>query len=291
MIKTKVWKVQQDVLREITPGGLDLEERIHKWIEYDLSIVLPNSILIGSKVKTDHGKELDLLAIDENGDLIILELKRGLTSREITTQVLDFASWAATLTINDLNEILLKRGETRSIIELISEKYGNDEEPNINENQKIYIVASEVDAITERICKYLADNGVKLNVVTFNYYKNGESELIAKNILVSEMESPNDTAKNISGRFTNKLFDESKLDIGHKVRYLPAKSKGVEVIAEISSKGRKCLNFHDSSELYSFSGLRKQVILDNDLDLIPFYTYSQWGEWEHVDKGVKLSEL
>jgi len=108
MERTKIWKVDDDKLEEITSSDLDLEERIHIWIEKDLSIILPNALLIGSKVTTDHGKELDLLAIDENGDLVIIELKRGLTPRDVTAQTLDYASWAATLSIDDLDGILKK---------------------------------------------------------------------------------------------------------------------------------------------------------------------------------------
>ena len=291
MNKTKIWKVQHDVLQEITSGGLDLEERIHKWIENDLSVVLPNSILIGSKVKTDHGKELDLLAIDENGDLVVLEIKRGLTSREVTAQALDYVSWVATLNIDDLDKILQKRGETRSIVELVSEKYDSSDDIDINENQKIYIIASEIDSITERICKYLASNGIQVNVATFNYYKDGETEFVARNVLVSDMESPKDTVKKRSGRFTTKLFDEGKLDVGCKVKYLPAEVKGVEVVAEIVRKGSKCLKVPDVDVIYSFSGLRKKTILEHKLDLNAYYPYSQWGEWELLDKNITLSEL
>lgn len=291
MNKTKIWKVQNDSLLEMSSKNLDLEERIHKWIEEDLSIVLPNAILIGSKVKTDHGKELDLLAIDENGDLVVIELKRGLTPREVTAQALDYASWVATLTPNDIDKILNKRGENRSVIELISDVFDNGEDIDINENQKIYIVASAIDSITERICKYLACNGIQINVTTFNYYKDGENEFIARNVLVSEMESPKDTVKKRSGRFTTKLFNEGKLEIGQRVKYLPASKKGIEVIAEIYRVGSKCLKLPGSDEKYSFSGLRAKVIKENSLDLNPHFPYAQWGEWELVDQNAKLSEL
>lgn len=291
MNKTKVWKVQDSTLLEMTSKRLDLEERIHKWIEDDLSIILPNAVLIGSKIKTDHGKELDLLAIDENGDLIVIELKRGLTPREVTAQALDYASWVATLTVDDIDKILSKRSESRSVIELISEAFDNGEEIEINESQKIYIVASAIDSITERICKYLASSGIQINVTTFNYYKDGESEFIARNVLVSEMDSPKDTVKKRNGRFITKLFSEGKLEVGQNVKYIPASKKGVEVIARIFRVGSKCLKLTGSEEKYSFSGLRAKVIKENDLDLNPNFPYAQWSEWELVEQNAKLSEL
>ena len=91
MQETKIWKVSNDKLSELNKSNLDLEERIHKWIENDIKIILPDAILIGSKIKTDHSKEIDLLAIDSNGDLVIIELQRGTTPREVIAQTLDYA--------------------------------------------------------------------------------------------------------------------------------------------------------------------------------------------------------
>jgi uncharacterized protein YajQ (UPF0234 family) len=217
MEKTKLWKVDNENLVAINSDHLDLEERIHKWIENDISIILPNAILVGSKVKTDHGKEIDLLAVDENGDLIIIALKRGLTPREVTAQALDYASWVNTLKEGDVNNLLLNRGINRSISELLSEKFDNNEDVDINENQKIYIVASSIDTITERICKYLADNGLQINVLTFDYFKDKEREYVARNFLVTESYSPKDNVKKKNGRYITKLFQEDKLKVNQQV--------------------------------------------------------------------------
>jgi hypothetical protein len=291
MEKTKLWKVENNELLEMTSSDLDFEERIHEWIEKDLSIILPNAILIGSKIKTDHGKELDLLAIDENGDLIIIELKRGLTPRDITAQALEYASWVATLDIDNIDSILSKRGIEKSILELLSEEFDNSEDIDINENQKIYIVATSVDFITERICKYLAKNGLKINVITFSYYQSEAKEFIARNVLVTDNIPQKESVKKRSGRYTTRLFNEEKLKVGQKIKYLPLEERGVELIATIYRSGSKCLKLENSKERYSFSGLRKKLILEHELELNPYFPYYQWGEWFLIDESLKLSEL
>jgi len=40
--KTKVWKVQGESLLKMPFKELNLEKRIHIWVEEDLSIILPN---------------------------------------------------------------------------------------------------------------------------------------------------------------------------------------------------------------------------------------------------------
>ena len=137
MQETKIWKVTNDKLNELSKSNLDLEERIHKWIENDIKIILPDAILIGSKIKTDHSKEIDLLAIDSNGDLVIIELKRGTTPREVIAQTLDYAAWVATLKADDLNAILQKQGRTETIYELLNEKFEDGEEIEINERYQV----------------------------------------------------------------------------------------------------------------------------------------------------------
>lgn len=292
MENTKLWKVENNHLIEVNTDNLDLEDRIHKWLENDISIILPNAILLGSKIKTDHQKEIDLLAIDENGDLIIIELKRGLTAREVTAQALDYASWVNTLDEDDINSILSKGGNHKTVSELMSEKFDDYEEDiEINENQKIYIVASSIDAITERICKYLVSNGLQINVLTFNYFKDKDSEFIARNFLVTEYDSPKDTGKKRKGRYITKLFQEDKLKINQKVKYLPLEDKGIIKLATVFRKGSKCLKLDDTGEIYSFSGLRKKFILDNKLDLNPHFPYWQWTEWLLIDTNTRLSDL
>ena len=64
--------------------------------------------MIGSEVITPYGSRLDLLAIDADGNLNLLELKRDKTPREVVAQVLDYGSWASTLSRDDVLDIATK---------------------------------------------------------------------------------------------------------------------------------------------------------------------------------------
>ena len=89
----RVWKIlERKNLKEIQKGKLDLEERIEDWLEQDISIISDDLLVMGRQIETDFGGIIDLLCLERNGDLVILELKRQRTPREITAQVLDYAS-------------------------------------------------------------------------------------------------------------------------------------------------------------------------------------------------------
>ena len=49
-------------------------------------------MLIGRQVRTSFGGIIDLLAIAPDGSLVLIELKRDKTPREIVAQALDYAS-------------------------------------------------------------------------------------------------------------------------------------------------------------------------------------------------------
>jgi RecB family endonuclease NucS len=71
---------------------MDSEERLEDWIATDLSLLGEPLLLIRHQVYTTGGP-LDILAMDGDGVLVIAELKRDRTPREVVAQVIDYASW------------------------------------------------------------------------------------------------------------------------------------------------------------------------------------------------------
>ena len=96
---TRLFRVSEAGLVESQRKQLDLEARIQDWVERDLSLIGVDGIILGREVRTDHGKRIDLLAMEESGSLIIIELKRASSARDIVAQVLDYASWVCNLQI------------------------------------------------------------------------------------------------------------------------------------------------------------------------------------------------
>ena len=93
----RVWAVDEsDSLKELELSKLDYEERIENWISNNVSVLVPEEsglLIIGRQVATVFGGWIDLLCINADGDLVIVELKRGKTPREVTAQALDYATW------------------------------------------------------------------------------------------------------------------------------------------------------------------------------------------------------
>lgn len=185
--EVRLWRVQGgDLLQEVARSPLNLEARLETWLERDISVLNPDLLVIGRQVETDFGGVIDLLCLDGSGDVVVVELKRHKTPREITAQALDYGSWVKDLSpekITAIGEAYLGQGKLE---EEFKRKFGTDLPETLNENHSLLIVASKIDASSERIIKYLSDTyGVNINAATFQYFREPDgSELIARIFLL-----------------------------------------------------------------------------------------------------------
>jgi hypothetical protein len=171
--EVRIWQVEKnDKLTEIDRSTLDLEERIEKWIMSDISVLSPDLLIIGEQVATAFGKYIDLLCINSSGDLVIVELKRDKTPRDVTAQTLDYASWIKDLSVEEIEAIASKHFNGTTLEAAFLSRFETDLPEVINEHHRMLVVASEIDGSTERIIRYLSETyGVDINAVRFQFYQ------------------------------------------------------------------------------------------------------------------------
>jgi hypothetical protein len=175
-----LWQVSGTKLREITRSRLDNEIRLEDWIAADVTILGLELLIIGRQVVTDFRGRIDLLAIDAEGNLVILELKRDRTSRDIVAQTLDYASWIKNLSYQHILTIA-QNYLGKPLPVYFKSHFGAPLPEKVNIAQNMIIVASELDGISERIVQYLAEEyGVNINVIFFNFYQVDGKELLGR---------------------------------------------------------------------------------------------------------------
>jgi hypothetical protein len=187
----RIWQILKDnQLDEVSKTKLELEKRIEQWIERDSSVLSDGVFIIGRQVPTDFGGFIDLLCLAD-ANCVIVELKRDKTPREITAQALDYASW-----VKDLSTFRTK--------------FSTDLPDVINENHKMIIVTSEIDASSERIIKYLSETyRVAINAATFSYFRTRDgNELLARVFLVPANEIEENARSTPQSKRTNVTFQQ-----------------------------------------------------------------------------------
>jgi len=175
-----LWKISADKLAELPKSKLNSEARLEDWIAADTSILGLDVLIIGRQVATAFGGRIDLLVIDQKGDLVILELKRDRTPRDIVAQVLDYATWVKDLTPKDIDAIASAYLQ-ESLAVAFAKRFGVSLPESINSNHGMVIIASELDDSSERIVQYLATvYGVNINAIFFSFFRDNDNELVGR---------------------------------------------------------------------------------------------------------------
>jgi hypothetical protein len=185
--EVRLWRVGNDEgLVEIGRAKLNLEERLEEWLERDISMLDPGLLVIGRQVETDFGGWIDLLCVDAAGDLVVVELKRDKTPREITAQALDYGSWVVDLSNERVTSIAEAHLGEGGFEEAFRRRFGTELPETLNGSHSMLIVGSHIDASSERIIKYLSDiHGVNINAATFQYFKEADGgELVTRVFLM-----------------------------------------------------------------------------------------------------------
>ena len=176
-IEVGIWRIGED-LSPISLGGMDYEERLQEILASDLSIIDPSLMAIGREVPTGVGGRIDILAIDAEGNLTVIELKRSRTPREVVAQVLDYASCIRRMTSEEIADLFieyqqrsLKEVAPKGINEALNERF-NTIPDELNQSHRLLIVAEDLDPSTERIVLYLRDEyAVDISVVLFRAFQ------------------------------------------------------------------------------------------------------------------------
>lgn len=167
-----MWRVDGPEPVEVLPSAPALERDLEDAIEARPEILGEPLLMIGRQVPTGTGGIVDLVAVDSDGVLRVIELKRDRAPREVVAQVLDYATWAETLHHDDI-EALYARYALEPFEAAFEARFGTAPPADVGVAHRLTIVATLVDDMTERILTYLARFGVPVDTVLFRYFESG----------------------------------------------------------------------------------------------------------------------
>jgi hypothetical protein len=157
-------------------------------LEKDPTLLGQPLLIIGRQVRTELGRIVDLLALDADGVLHVLELKRDKAPRDVVAQALEYAAWATTLDQDQVRQI---HNDYKPDIELevrAADLFGVTPD-EFGVQHQITVVASEVDEHVRRVVEYLQTAGVPVNVVLFSYFMDDDRSYLARAWLVEPTET------------------------------------------------------------------------------------------------------
>jgi len=193
--ETRTWQIvdgqlvplESTLAREGRTEPGDLES----WIVSDSSVLGPELLIIGRQVITKSGP-LDILAVDRDGNTIVVELKRDKLPREALAQAVDYASDVASWPASRLSEIC-ERHAGQSLEDAFSERFADVDLENlsINATQRILLVGFGIESSLERMIQWLSDSySVSVNALVLSYVRtsSGDELVTGTSIIPEEIE-------------------------------------------------------------------------------------------------------
>lgn len=219
----KTWEIINGELKPISSSladnGRKETEHLEKWIKTKPDILGNDILIIGEQVYTKSGP-LDFLGIDNNGNLVIVELKRDKLARLVLAQAIDYASDLANWDIEKISEICMSH-TGNSLEDHLTANFENIEIDDlaVNQSQRLLLVGFSIEEPLSRMIEWLSTNfDMAINAIVLNYVKtSNDTELLSRTVTI-----PEEIAKEKSNKkkFKIAMSDEPGEYEGDKLRDL-----------------------------------------------------------------------
>lgn len=185
-----------EYLEEIEYSEEHLEEDLHEVIRNEPRLVMGTlttreTLVLGSKLQLQTGKELDLLTCDRRGTLTIIEFKRDRSPRSAITQLFDYASSLERLNTDEFLDAV----GYESVVE-IYDAFDHDDDSEFDssdfertlteglESPQLMLVAYSISDEVRRMTRWLRDvHELKVNCVEFDYYERDDAEMFVPTVI------------------------------------------------------------------------------------------------------------
>ena len=186
MYQIDIRNKKMNKLNATTFSELNLSERydIQEWIDDTPEILGEKLLIIGKEIILPSGIRLDLLAIDENGNLVIIELKRDNSGNHVEWQAIKYASYCSAFTDEEI---------FKTYQDYLNKKY-NDKDKNakqeienfliafemekLNKEQRIILVSRDFNSDVASAVLWLNDKGLDIKCIKINSFISENNELL-----------------------------------------------------------------------------------------------------------------
>lgn len=305
----EVYYVEDENIRRIEQHAIGKEKQLENRLARLDNIQLGNVhiLYIGRQVGfSDQSQDLlDILGVDEDGNTVIVELKKEKGRRKVVAQALDYAGRVQNFDYEKLNQEYKKTTEDENSLRHDHETHFDLEEPlkpkEFNFAQRLVLVGTDFDKRLVNTADFLREHNLDVVLVEYETYKDAEqgTELLTTNAirrpLSEEPTSPTD--KTLSeGEKRRKEFWQEFTDLHEEYGLSGSTSNPssasyaihvftssgrkkrpayIRPTAELSNKARILIRFYDKTFVakqenrVAFEEAVEAAIRDLDVDLPP----------------------
>lgn len=195
----KIKKAQLCSFKEL---GLEERKNLQEWIANEPSSLGEDLLIIQKEFDgfSDTKERLDLLALDKQGNLVIIENKLDDSGRDVTWQAIKYASYCSSLSKQQIIDIYQKYiGSTGNAVEQLNDFFDVDDiaelEINKDNSQRIFFVAANFRKEVTSSVLWLANFGLNIKCFKVTPFKYGEKILVDFDQIIPIKEAEDYTIK------------------------------------------------------------------------------------------------
>jgi len=221
--KNRIRKIKS---RSFSDLGFKEREHLQEWLENNPEAFGEELLIIQKEFDgfDDTRERLDLLAIDKSGNLVVIENKLDDSGRDVTWQVLKYASYCSSLSKIQIKEIYqtylngngLEENSESNISEFIAaEDFG---EIQLNQNQRIILVSGNYrKEVTSTVLWLLTKYNLKIQCFKTTPYSFGEQTFLNIEQIIPVKEAEEFTIK-MAEKAQEDQSTQDELKTRHKLR-------------------------------------------------------------------------
>jgi CRISPR/Cas system-associated endoribonuclease Cas2 len=178
--------INDKTLTKLTPTDFTSEnllERydIQEWIEKTPDILGEDFLIIGKELLLLSGSRLDLLAIDKNARLVIIELKRDESGKDVDWQAIKYTSYCSNFLVEEIishyaSYLNSDEEEAKARID----EFIDEELEILNHSQRIILVSKEYHSDVISAVLWLRDYGVDIECLRLKPFLDDSGELFVQ---------------------------------------------------------------------------------------------------------------
>ena len=290
------------------------EKDLENWMSSNPALLFGNEEEVLVIAQSVSGLSMaDILALDAEGNLVIIEIKRDWSDRSTVGQLLEYAADKAASNYEDLEELhrdYWERNSSEPYIclldrfrELAGDRTAEKKDiPKRPGGHRLCIVAPDSDEGLRRIIKWLKGYGVPISFIPFALYADADNDTGEVLLEIEQLPRVQAAEESVVGEWqgdwffnTNetyapgaylKMFDQGVIAIfgySNGPGNLEGSAAGQRVFAYVNRKGiLACGRIVDGKV---FPG---QTVFEGDRE---FHVKVQWETIVADDKGVKNEEI
>lgn len=250
----RIRKIQEKTFSEL---GFKERENLQEWLANNPTSLGEDLLIIQKEFDgfNDTKERLDLLALDKQGNLVIIENKLDDTGRDVTWQILKYASYCSSLNksqiISIYQDFLDKQGSDKTAEENISEFFeGTDiEEISLNKGltQRLMLVSGNFRKEVTSTVLWLINYSLRIQCFKVTPYQFEEQLFLNVEQII-----PMKVAEEYSIRMAEKTQEDISSQEELKSRHIIRREFWTRLLKDINTKSNLFQNI--SPSIYNWIG-------------------------------------